>query len=113
MSDDVKSKAEIRAKLTEARDDMNRVLDQVGDRWEQQVYSDGLRWNVRQVLVHVSEADRGHNFQAMSYAEGKDAIPADFDIERYNARTTEKFAARTPAEARADMARNRQVLLDW
>lgn len=109
----MKTKAQIKAKLIEARDEMNRVLDQIGSRWEQQVYSDGLAWNVRQVLIHVADADRGHNRQAMGYAEGQEVIPPDFDVQRYNARTTEKLAAKTVEEARAEMAQSRQALLEW
>src|SRR5690606_22106037 len=70
-------------------------------------------WNVRQVLIHLSEADRGHNFQAMNYAEGKEAIPPDFDVQRYNAHTTEKYASKKVEEARADLAKNRQALVNW
>ena len=109
----MKTKAQIKAKLDEARDEMNRVLDQVGDRWEQQVYSDGLAWTVRQVLVHVADADRGHNRQAMGYAEGQQVIPPDFDVQRYNTQTTEKLASKTVEDARADMSESRQALLEW
>lgn len=92
---------------------MNRVLDQIGDRWEQQVYSDGLAWTVRQVLLHVADADRGHNRQAMGYAEGQQVIPPDFDVQRYNTRTTEKLASKTVEEARTEMTQSRQALLEW
>lgn len=109
----MKTKAQIKARLDEARDEINRVLDQVGDRWEQQVYSDGLAWNVRQVLVHVADADQGHNRQAMGYAEGQQVVPPNFDVQRYNTRTTEKLASKTAEEARADMAQSRQTLLEW
>jgi hypothetical protein len=109
----LKTKEQIRAKLDEARDEMNRVLDQVGDRWEQQVYSDGLAWTVRQVLIHVADADRGHNRQAMGYADGQQVIPPDFDVQRYNTRTTEKLASKTVEEARGEMAQSRQELLEW
>lgn len=109
----MKSKAQIKAKLDEARDEMNRVLNQIGDRWDQQVYSDGLAWTVRQVLVHVADADRGHNRQAMGYAEGQEVIPADFDVQRYNTRTTEKLASKTVEEARTEMTQSRQALIQW
>lgn len=109
----MKTKAQIKAKLDEARDEMNRVLDQVGDRWEQQVYSDGLAWTVRQVLVHVADADQGHNRQAMGYAEGQQVIPPDFDVQRYNTRTTEKLITKTVEEARREMSQSRQALLEW
>lgn len=109
----MKTKAQLKDTLEASAAYIARVLDRVGDRWEQQIYPDGLQWNARQVLIHIVEADRGHNFQAMTIAEGKEAIPADFDVERYNARTTEKFAAKTADEARAELATHHQALLAW
>ena len=49
----------------------------------------------------------------MGYAEGQQVIPPDFDVQRYNARTTEKLASKTVGEARAEMTQSRQVLLEW
>lgn len=109
----MKNKAQIKAKLDETRTELNHVLDQVGERWEQQVYSDGLTWNVRQVLLHLADADRGHNRQVMGYAEGQQVIPPDFDVQRYNTRMTEKLASKTVEEARIEMSQSRKALLEW
>ena len=89
------------------------ALDQVGDRWDAPVYADGLAWNVRQVVVHLADAERGHYSQASNIAEGKDIIPADFDIQRYNKRTTEKTADKTPEQAREELNAHRAQLLTW
>jgi uncharacterized protein (TIGR03083 family) len=107
------NKAELRQALDDSRALLNRVLDQVGDRWETPVYSDGLQWTVRQIVAHLADADRGHNNQAMNIAEGRDIIPPDFDIQRYNARTTEKSAAKSGDQARAELAESRAALLPW
>lgn len=103
----------IRQELEESRQYLYHVLGQVGDRWETPVYSDGLQWNVRQLLAHLADADRGHNAQAMNIAEGKDLIPEDFNIERYNRRTTEKSADKTPQQAISELETTRQQLYDW
>lgn len=108
-----KSKDQIKAKLDEVRDYFERVLDAVGNRWEQQVYSDELQWNVRQILIHVADADRGHNRQAMGYAAGEKVIPDDFDVQRYNTRTTEKYADKTVEQARTELRESRAALLTW
>lgn len=107
------SKQQLIAKLNEARAYFDRVIDAASNRWDAPVYSDGLAWNVRQVVVHVAEADRGHNRQVMGIAEGQEVIPPDFDVERFNKRTTEKFAEKTGEQARAELAETRAALLAW
>ena len=107
------SKDQLKAKLAEARDYLNRVFDAVGDNWDAQVYDDGLQWTVRQIAAHIAEADRGHNRQLMGIAEGQEVIPPDFDIERYNKRTTEKTAEKTAQQARDDLAASRADLIPW
>ncbi|MGQ9908734.1 MAG: DinB family protein [Candidatus Flexifilum sp.] len=103
----------IKTGLNEARDQLNRVLDGVGDRWDAQVYSDGAAWNVRQLLIHLAISDKGLNNQVMGIAEGREVIPADFDIDRYNKRSVDKQAEMTPEQARASLAESRAALLAW
>ncbi len=99
--------------LLQTRDYTNAVLDQVDDRWDTLVYSDGLKWSVRQLLHHLADADRGHNNQVMGIAQGRNIIPEDFDVERYNASITRKTSEKTVEESRASLEKSRQELLDW
>jgi uncharacterized damage-inducible protein DinB len=107
------NKQQLIEKLIEARAYLDRVLDAVGERWDAQVYSDGLQWTARQVAVHIAEADRGHNRQLMGIAEGQEVIPPDFDVERYNQRTTEKTTEKTAAQAREELRASRAALMAW
>src|SRR5687767_8001985 len=93
----------LKSRLADSRQRVNEVLDQVGDRWDTQVYSDGAGWNVRQLLVHMSVSDKGLNGQAMGIADDKEVIPADFDLEKFNSRSVEKRAEMSIEEARANM----------
>lgn len=104
---------QIRQELAESRALLDRVLDAVGDRWETQVYSDGLAWTVRQLANHLADADRGHNHQVMNIAEGNEVIPPDFDVERYNRRLTEKTAEQSGEQARALLNASRAQLNAW
>jgi hypothetical protein len=114
MSETLSSrKSELISTLIEARTYLNRVLDRVGDRWETSVYSDGAAWNVRQLVAHLVDADRGHNNQVMSIAEGRDLIPENFDVERYNLSRTAKNADKTPEQCRNDLENTRAELLAW
>ncbi|NOK86049.1 MAG: hypothetical protein GFH27_549395n71 [Chloroflexi bacterium AL-W] len=102
-----------RKTLSDARAFWDSVLDQVGDRWETQIYSDGMAWTVRQIVNHVADADRGHNFQVMSIAEGQNPIPEDFDLERYNNRLTEKTIEKSAEQSRTELAETRTQLNQW
>lgn len=106
-------KDKLRTRLDETRAMLNTVLDQVGDRAEMQVYSDGLGWTVRQIVAHLADAERGHYNQITTIAEGNELIPPDFDIERYNQRVTEKTAAKPIEQSRAELAEWREKLLAW
>ncbi len=106
-------KANAIQKLNDSRAYLNSVLDQVGDRAETGVYTDGAAWNIRQLTIHLADSDKGQSRVLMAIAAGQDLIPPDFDIERYNRRMTEKRAEMTFAEARASLAESRANLLEW
>ena len=103
----------IKAELAASRQYLNRVLDQVGDRWNTQVYSDGAAWTVGQLAVHLAISDRGQTNVVQGIAEGREVVPADFDLERYNQRSVEKRADMTPEQARREMAASREQLNAW
>jgi hypothetical protein len=104
----------LRKRLTAAQSDMNAVLDQVGDRWETQVYADGAAWNARQVVIHLATAERGLFGQMRSILEtGESTVPDDFDVDYYNKRSIEKRAEMTVTEAREAQAAERVALLAW
>jgi hypothetical protein len=106
---------EAKQQLAEARWYLNKVLDQVGDRWDAQVYTEGESWTVKQVLLHLMITDKGHNNMMMAIARGENTIPDDFDLDRYNRRSVEKRADVSPEQARAALtqtAAEREAWLD-
>jgi len=103
----------IKNELVSSRQHLNRILDQVGDRWDARVYSDGAAWTVRQLLTHLAISDRGQTNVVAGIAEGREVVPADFDLERYNQRSVEKRADMTVEQARAELAASREQLNAW
>lgn len=99
--------------LTEARQHLESVLNGVGTRWDETLYSDGARWTIRQLLIHLMIADKGLNRVMQGIAEDQQIIPEDYDIDRYNRRSVEKSAEITVEQARAGLAQSRQELFDW
>ena len=94
----------IKEDLAGARNYLNSVLDQVGDRWDTQVYSEGAAWSVKQLALHLMITDKGHNNMVKGIASGEETIPADFDLERFNRRSVEKRAETSIEEVRSGLA---------
>jgi hypothetical protein len=103
----------IKNELAASRRVLNEVLNQVGDRWNIQVYSDGAAWTVHQLAVHLAISDRGQTNVVMGIAEGREVVPPDFDLERYNRRSVDKRAEMSVDDARAEMAASRDQLNAW
>ncbi|MBL8155452.1 MAG: DinB family protein [Anaerolineae bacterium] len=103
----------IKSNLTQARARLNHVFDQVGSRWDTQVYSDGAAWTVRQLAIHLMISDKGQNATVMGIARGEEGVPADFDLERYNRRSVEKRAEATIEEVRAALATSFGERVAW
>jgi hypothetical protein len=103
----------IKNELTTSRQHLNHILDQVGERWDKQVYSDGAAWTVRQLLTHLAISDRGQTNVVAGIAEGREVVPLDFDLERYNQRSVEKRADMTVEQARTELAASREQLNAW
>ncbi len=99
--------------LARSRQHLLHVLDQVADHWNIQVYSDGAAWTVGQLAVHLAISDRGQTKTVMGIAEGRELIPPDFDLDRYNRRSVEKRADMTPDQVQAELRATREQLNAW
>lgn len=104
---------QLKQDLSNARATLNQAFDAIGNREDEQIYSEGAQWTLRQLAIHLALSDMGHNRMVFSYANDKDFIPADYDIERYNKRSVEKQAEMTLQEARESLANSRQEFIAW
>lgn len=92
-------KTETLAFLENSRETLKRVLVQLQpEDWEKTVQDEDQKWTVRQILVHLADSHKGLSNQLMAFVEGRELIPPDFDLNRWNRRTVEKGADKTPAE---------------
>jgi len=64
--------------------------------WTKEVYSEGATWWVRDILAHITSAERSipHLIHVL-LEEGKQ-IPPDFDLDAYNQRKVREMANYTP-----------------
>lgn len=72
--------------------------------WNKPVYSvEGAHWAARDVLAHLADAERGQLGQMQRLVAGRQTIPADFDLDRWNKHVVEKRGGLAPAELMADL----------
>jgi uncharacterized damage-inducible protein DinB len=105
--------AKIKEDLADGRRYLNSVFDQVGDRWDTQVYSEGAAWTAKQLAIHLMITDKGHNNTLKGIATGEEIIPADFDLERFNRRSVEKRAEASIEEIRSSLATTAAEREEW
>ena len=72
--------------------------------WERSIQEEDQQWTVRQLLVHLVDSQKGMTGQMMRISQGEEPIPPDFDLNRWNKRTVEKNAERTPDDLLAQLA---------
>lgn len=63
-----------------------------------QLYTDGAKWTVRQVLAHFIAIERSMQWLFKNILSGGPGAPTDFDFERFNRSQTPKFDGLSLAE---------------
>jgi hypothetical protein len=99
--------------LATARANLFTAFDQVGERGDEQLYSDGAGWTVRQLATHLMITDRGVANVIRQIAEGGNPIPADYDVNRYNQRSVEKQPDVSIEQAKSAMTATREEFIAW
>ena len=79
-------KAEWQKKLSLAREDLLGLLEGLSlEAWQVPVYSEGDTWTVAHLVAHLIDSERGMSIHIHKIRQGQKTIPADFDLERWNA----------------------------
>jgi hypothetical protein len=99
-------------KLNAERTALLTFLDGLmADDWQTAVYTEDANWTFADIVRHLVDAERGMIGLMQQWQQGKDPVPPDFDLVRWNARVVQKAAEKSPAELLAEMAKNRVNLL--
>ena len=107
-------KVEIAKKLNDSRQELMLFfegLDEAG--WETAVYDEETTWTITDILRHLADSERGMTGMMMQWQQGKDPVPADFDLERWNNRVIQKAAEKTAAQLLEEMRAHRIDLLSF
>jgi uncharacterized damage-inducible protein DinB len=101
-------------KLAQARIKLMGVLHQLQpDDWEKAVQEADSKWTVRQIVTHLVDAQKGMTGQMTTINGGQEAIPEDFDLDRWNKRAVEKNADKTPQDLMTALHEGRTKLISF
>lgn len=107
-------KSEIVTKLNEKREALLVFFSGLADDdWGTAVYHEATHWTITDILRHLVDAERGMMGMMVQWQRGKDPVPPDFDLERWNNRAIEKSADKTPDELLEEFRKNRVSLLSY
>ena len=97
--------------LEQTRHEVKQVLDrlQLAD-WEKEIQDDDQKWTVRQIVSHMVSAQKGMSVQIVRIKEGEEGVSPDFDVHRWNQRSVQKSADKTPQELLTALDEDRAVL---
>ena len=68
------------------------------EQWNQEVYTEGTTWTIRNVLAHFVTSERGLLKLFERIRQGDPGSPDDFSIDRYNAAMQDRTKGATPQE---------------
>lgn len=83
------------------------------DLWNQEVYTEGTTWTIRNVLAHFVTSERGLLKLFERIRQGGEGSPDDFSIDRYNAAMQARTKEATPQELIEQYREVRANAIQW
>jgi uncharacterized damage-inducible protein DinB len=91
--------SELADKLRTEGDRFISIFSGLGDdQWNQEVYTEGTTWTIRNVLAHFVTSERGLIKLFERIRQTGEGAADDFSIDRYNAAMQERTKEMTPQE---------------
>ncbi|MGE5379191.1 MAG: DinB family protein [Bacteroidota bacterium] len=101
-------------KLKSEGEKMRAIFGDVrDDQWEQEVYTEGATWTIRNVLSHFVTSERGLVKLFEQIRQGGAGSSDDFSIDRYNASMQARTKDMTPQELLEQYAQVRANTVLW
>jgi hypothetical protein len=105
---------ELAEKLKSEGDKFVSIFSQLsGDQWNQEVYTEGITWTIRNILAHFVTSERGLLKLFERIRQGGEGTPDDFSIDRYNAAMQERTKEATPQELLEQYKEVRAHTIAW
>jgi hypothetical protein len=106
--------AGIKEKLNETREELIDLAGELtDDQWNLAVFGEDSDWRVIDIVRHVADSERGMTNLMKQIKEGRDGVPPDFDIDRWNRRAVSKLQHKSPQELLEWMNENRMELFSF
>ena len=83
------------------------------EQWNQEVYTEGTTWTIRNVLAHLVTSERGLIKLFEQICQGGTGAADDFSIDRYNAAMQERTRESSPAELIEQYKQVRDNSIAW
>jgi uncharacterized damage-inducible protein DinB len=83
------------------------------DQWNQEVYTEGTTWTIRNVLAHFVTSERGLIKLFEQIRQGGAGSSDDFSIDRYNAAMQERMREMTLQELLEQYRQVRASSVEW
>ncbi|HET6595132.1 MAG TPA: DinB family protein [Anaerolineales bacterium] len=83
------------------------------DQWDQEVYTEGATWTIRNILSHFVTSERGLLKLFERIRQGGEGSPDDFSIDRYNAAMQARTKEATPQELIEHYKEARANAIQW
>ena len=82
------------------------------EQWSLTIYTDGMDWSLKDLLAHLSSAERAFLFYGRDILDGGEGAPEGFDINRFNNGEVASLRERTTAQLIGDLRAVRQETID-
>ncbi len=83
------------------------------DAWQVQLYADGARWTVHEVLAHIVESEGSLLPLFRHISHGGEGVAKGFDIDKYNAMAVAEIAETSAKELIADFEFRRAEMVKF
>jgi DinB superfamily len=105
---------ELAEKLRSEGDKFVSIFSSLTDvQWNQEVYTEGATWTIRNVLSHFVTSERGLLKLFERIRQGGEGSPDDFSIDRYNAAMQQRNKDATPPELLEQYKEVRANAIAW
>ena len=111
MADD--KKAQLKSKLTEARNQLKELFNALSDeQLTTPVITDGNEWTPINVVSHLAENERGMSIHIYKIRNGRETVPAGYDVNDWNAGVKDRMGSPSRAELLAMLDETRAKTLE-
>ena len=103
----------IQKRLRDEGDKLLKTLESLSpDQWSLVIYTDGMEWSLKDLLAHLSSAERAFLFYGRDILNGGEGAPEGFDINRFNNGEVGGLRNRTVEQLIADLRAARRETID-